>query len=77
MGEDFQPPRHGVYRKGAVSMAEQSNHVKSNRTTLGDKIRQMSDEELAKWLVEHDRVCWSKGHLDEFGYLSVLKRKAR
>lgn len=58
-------------------MKEQSGQIKSNKMSLGDKIRSMTDEELAKWLVQHDRVCWSKGHLDEFGYLSVLKRKAR
>lgn len=57
--------------------AEEKTKRTQKSMTLGDEIRSMTDDELAKWLVKHDQVCWSKGHLDEFSYLNILKRKAR
>lgn len=46
--------------------------VKSSRA---DKIRDMSDEELAEWLVSHDMKCFDDGHLSKDGYVDWLKQE--
>lgn len=41
----------------------------------GDNVRQMTDEELAEWLVTHDRICSIHGGLTKEGYLEWLKKE--
>lgn len=43
--------------------------------TNADKIRQMSNEELAEWLVSHDMKCFDDGHLSKDGYVDWLKQE--
>lgn len=45
--------------------------------TRGDLVRQMTDEELAEWLVEHDEKCFHFGHLSKEGYVAWLKEEVQ
>lgn len=45
--------------------------------TNADRIRTMTDEELAGWLVDHDKKCFHSGHLSRHGYITWLKEEVQ
>lgn len=45
--------------------------------TNADRIRAMKDEELAGWLVDHDKKCFHSGHLSRHGYITWLKQEVQ
>ena len=44
--------------------------------TNADRIRAMSDEELAEWIVSHDNKCKECGTLSKDGYIDWLRQPA-
>lgn len=45
--------------------------------TNADRIRAMADEEMAGWLVDHDKKCFHSGHLSRHGYITWLKEEVQ
>ena len=45
--------------------------------TNADKIRQMTDEELANWISQHDTICTRQGCLTREGYLKWLRQEVQ
>ena len=43
--------------------------------TFSQKVRKMTDEEMAKWIFEHDEITEKKGRLSYDEILAFLKRK--
>ena len=50
---------------------------KFQKHTNADRIRSMSDEELAEWLLKHDTVTEEKGRLSKKKLLQWLKSEAK
>jgi hypothetical protein len=48
---------------------------KKKEFTVGDRIRSMSDEELADWIYEHDRITTEKVRLNKEELLRYLQKK--
>ena len=58
-----------------VNLSDTCKDWKSKHKTKADNIREMSDEELAEWLVSHDKKCFLDGPLSKEGYIHWLKQE--
>ena len=50
---------------------------KFEKKTNADRIREMSDEELAEWILKHDTITYCHGRLNTEQLLEWLKSEAK
>jgi len=43
--------------------------------TNAERIRAMTDEEMACWIHRHDEMCWRDGHLSFSAILDFLRKE--
>ena len=57
--------------------AERCKDYEESKQTNADRIRAMSDEELAEWILKHDTITYCHGRLNTEQLLEWLKSEAK